>query len=65
MTLGTKVYAKTNAVLQPEFEKGQGVPVACKGTLRREATRRGWVWEVGSPLPQGGFGGPPPRKFRP
>ena len=43
------------AVLQLEFDKGK-VLVACKGTLRREGPRRGWVWEEG-------FGGPPQEIF--
>ena len=49
-------------VLQLEFEKGR-VLVACKGTLRREAPRRGWVWEGVTPSHWGGDWGTSPKKI--
>ena len=48
-------------VLQLDFEKGRML-VACKGTLRREAPRRGWVWEGVTP-PTGGVWGTSPKKI--
>ena len=50
------------SVLQLEFEKGR-VLVACKGTLRREAPRRGWVWEWVTPSHWGGLVDLPQENF--
>ena len=50
------------SVLQLEFEKGR-VLVACKGILRREAPKRGWVWEGVTPSRRGGLGGLPQEIF--
>ena len=50
------------SMLQLEFEKGW-VLVACKGTLRREAPRRGWVWEGVTPSHWGGLGDLPQENF--
>ena len=51
-------------MLQLEFEKGR-VLVVCKGTLRREAPRRGWAWEGVTPSHWGGGGvwGTSPKKI--
>ena len=50
------------SVLQLEFEKGR-VLVACKGTLKREAPRGGWVWEGVTPSHSGGLGDLPQENF--
>ena len=49
-------------VLQLEFEKGR-VLVACKGTFRREAPRRGWVFEGVTPSHWGDLGDLPQENF--